>query len=82
MDIKVTTATLILGRRYQVAFLKRDALRSQLDLLLKHNVISKSTSPYPSSAILVVKSNGESRLCIDYRAVNAVTVKKRCPMAI
>jgi len=82
MDIEVTTATPILGRRYQVAFSKRDALRSQLDLLLKHNIISKSTSPYASSAILVPKANGESRLCIDYRALNAVTVKKRYPMPI
>jgi len=82
MDIEVTTATPILGRRYQVAFSKRDALRSQLDLLLKHNIISKSSSPYASSAILVPKAKGESRLCIEYRALNAVTVKKRYPMPI
>jgi len=50
MDIEVTTATPVLGRRYQVAFSKRDALRSQLDLLLKHNIISKRTSPYASLA--------------------------------
>ncbi|XP_037931400.1 uncharacterized protein LOC119666190 [Teleopsis dalmanni] len=45
-------------------------------------ILGKRTSPHAASALLVPKANGENRLCIDYRALNAVTVKKQYPMPI
>jgi len=77
-----TTATSLMGRRCQVAFSKRDVLRSHFDLLLRPNIISKSTSRHASWGILVPKRNRKSRFCIDCKSLNAVTVKKWYPTPI
>ncbi|XP_046868504.1 uncharacterized protein LOC124461137 [Drosophila willistoni] len=82
MEIKVTTTNPIVGRRYQVPFAKRDALRTVVDELLKYNIIQRSTSPHAASSILVPKPNGEHRLCVDFKTLNAVTVKQHYPMPV
>jgi hypothetical protein len=38
-----------------------------------------STSPYGASVLFVPKPNGRGlRLCVDHRALNAITIKNRC----
>ncbi|XP_039749185.1 uncharacterized protein LOC120625970 [Pararge aegeria] len=51
-----------------------------VDELLVNNIVRESNSPYASPALLVNKKNGEKRLCIDYRALNKITVKDKYPM--
>lgn len=82
MEIEVTTTKPILGKRYQVPFAQRDKLSDILGELRKYKIIQRSTSPHAASVILVPKANGEKRLCVDYRALNAVTVKRQYPMPI
>lgn len=50
--------------------------------LLKHHMIQESSSPFASPALLVKKKNGEWRLCVDYRKLNAYTVKNKFPLPI
>jgi hypothetical protein len=38
-------------------------------------VLSESSIPYSSNLVLVRKSDGSLRLCIDYRGVNRKTIK-------
>lgn len=45
-----------------------------------HGIISDSESPYASPVILVNKSTGEKRLCIDYRKLNKQTICRPYPM--
>jgi Reverse transcriptase (RNA-dependent DNA polymerase) len=45
--------------------------------MLNSSVIKSSSSPFASPALLVKKKNGSWRLCIDYRQLNAVTVKNK-----
>ncbi|GBG63270.1 hypothetical protein CBR_g37356 [Chara braunii] len=57
-----------------------EALRAQLDDLLAKGWIRPSGSPYGAPVLFVRKKNKDLRLCIDYRKLNAQTVKNAGPL--
>jgi hypothetical protein len=48
--------------------------------LLEKGFIRPSSSPWGALVIFVPKKNGTQRLCVDYRALNEVTVKNKYPL--
>ena len=54
----------------------RDHIQASVD----RGIIRESSSPYASPVVLVRKSNGKLRLCVDYRALNAKTHKDAYPL--
>ncbi|KAK7909681.1 hypothetical protein WMY93_014365 [Mugilogobius chulae] len=52
-----------------------DAVRQHLHELLQSGVIRESESPFASPIVVVRKKNGSVRLCIDYRKLNAQTIR-------
>ena len=50
-------------------------VRDHLQQLLDCGVIEPSSSPYASGVVLVRKKTGALRCCVDYRQLNACTVK-------
>jgi hypothetical protein len=55
-------------------------LKKQLQELLDKGVIRPSTSPWGCLALFVKKKDESLRLCIDYRPLNVVTIKKKYPL--
>lgn len=50
--------------------------------MLSQGVIRISTSPFTSHVLLVQKKDGSWRLCVDFRHLNALTVKNRFQLPI
>jgi hypothetical protein len=50
-------------------------LKNQLQELLDKGYIRPSSSPWGCPALFVKKKDGSLRLCVDYRPLNAVTIK-------
>jgi hypothetical protein len=65
---------------YRMSPLELDTLKKQLDELLKLGYIETGSSPWAYPVLFVKKKDGSLRLCVDYRALNAVTVKNMYPI--
>jgi hypothetical protein len=55
-------------------------LKNQLQELLDKGYISPSSSPLGCPALFVKNKDGSLRLCVDYRLLNAVTIKNKYPL--
>ena len=55
-------------------------LKKQLNDLLARGYIRPSKSPYGAPVLFVDKKDGKLRMCIDYRALNKVTIKNNYPL--
>jgi hypothetical protein len=55
-------------------------LKKQIDELLEKGYIRPSSSPWIAPVLFVEKKDGTKRMCIDYRALNKVTVKNKYPL--
>ena len=54
-------------------------MRVLLDNMLQKNLISPSKSPW-AAPIVLVKKDGTSRFCVDYRRINVMTRKDAYPL--
>ncbi|GBG92602.1 hypothetical protein CBR_g56390 [Chara braunii] len=68
------------GCIYRMSEEELEVLRAQLDDLLAKGWICPSSSPYGAPVLFVRKKNKDLRLCIDYRKLNAQTVKNAGPL--
>lgn len=80
LKIELTTDKPVNVRPYKVPFAKQQVVKSMVDELLENGIISKSNSPYASAIVMVKKPTGEDRMCVDYRPLNAITMKQPFPM--
>ena len=65
---------------YPLSGVQLAELRTQLEELLERGFIRPSTSPFGAPILFVPKKDGGWRLCIDYRALNRVTVRNQHPL--
>ena len=57
-----------------------EEVERQVAELLKLGLIEPSSSPYGAPVLFVGKKDGSLRMCIDYRALNKITVKNKYPL--
>ena len=60
---------------------QEQSLRTQLDEWLEADIIEPSSSPFASALVPVAKKGSDKiRWCIDYRGLNALTIRDRYPL--
>jgi hypothetical protein len=67
-------------RPYRMPPAELAELKNQLQELLDKGLIRSSTSPWGCPALFVKKKDESLRLCVDYRPLNAVTIKNKYPL--
>lgn len=65
---------------YRMAPTELKELKEQLKDLLEKGFIRPSTSPWGAPVLFVRKKDASLRMCINYRQLNKVTIKNKCPL--
>jgi hypothetical protein len=65
---------------YRMATPELAELKEHIKELLEKGFIHPSSSPWGAPVIFVLKKDGTQRLCVDYRALNEVTIKNKYPL--
>jgi hypothetical protein len=80
LKIRLTTDVPIRYRPYRLSYAERQTIREIIDDLCQKGIVRPSCSPYASPILLVTKKDGSPRMCVDYSALNRITVKNRYPL--
>ena len=70
----------IAKRPYRMAPIEHEEVKKTIDELLAKGYIRRSFSPWAFPLLLVDKKDGSKRMCVDYRELNAVTIKNKHPL--
>ena len=65
---------------YRLSALENEEIKKQVQELLEKGFNRPNTSPCGSPIVLVRKKDGSWRMCIDYRALNKITIKNHYPL--
>ena len=81
-EIKLTTDVPVKARPYRTNPVNQKEIDAHIEKLLKIGAVTHSTSNYASPALVVPKKQGTTRLVVDYRALNRISVPDNYPMVL
>ena len=73
-SINVVSQDPIRKRPYPIPQAFKAEMRKEVESMLAANIIEPSLSPYSSPSVIVKKKDGTNRYCIDFRALNNISV--------
>ena len=79
-EIPLESTTPIKQRPYRMEYALREESEKQIKGMLENDIIKPSFSPWTSPVVMVRKKDGTMRFCIDYRKLNAATIKDTYPL--
>ncbi|KAM7288160.1 uncharacterized protein ISCGN_031849 [Ixodes scapularis] len=79
-DLKLTTEAPVHVKQYPLRIKVHETVEKEITEMLRLGGIERSTSPFNAPIVLVKKSDGSSRFCIDFRRLNDVLVADAEPI--
>ena len=76
-EVKLITEDPVRSKPYPVPFSMKDTIKKEVESMLKMDIIVRIECPYASPVVLIKKTDGSNRFCIDYRKINKITVLTR-----
>lgn len=81
MKIQLTSDKPISCSPRRVSYADKQIIDATIDELLEKGIIRHSNSPYAFPIVLLLKKDGNKRMCIDYRLLNKIMIRDSFPMA-
>jgi hypothetical protein len=69
-------------RPYRHPFSQKNDIEKMVQELLNVGIICPSTSPYSSPVVMALKKEGSWRMCLDFHALNKLTIKDKFPIPV
>ncbi len=68
------------GPIYKLSIPELTEMKKQIEEALANGFIRPSVSPWGSPVLFTKKKDGSLRMCIDYRALNKLTIRNQVPL--
>lgn len=77
MEIETEDGKTVYDRPHRLSYSEREQTKGLIKELKEADIVQDCCSPYVSPMLMVRKASDETRMCVDFRGLNKITVKDR-----